>query len=118
MMVLISNLSDRLRAWLKQLPAEKLVAISIAAFILLTTTNAYPKADNQALGQQVREQVHQIDQTDKPKTTGEWNQEARETEGKPGKRVQRIAKESGEALKQFGSGYVEGAKETVRDLQN
>jgi hypothetical protein len=118
MMVLISNLSDRLQVWLKQLKTEKLIATLLATFILLTTTNAYPKSDNQALVQQIREQVHQIDQTDKPKTTGEWNQEARETEGKPGKRLERIAKESGEALKQFGSGYVEGAKETVRDLQN
>jgi hypothetical protein len=117
-MMLISKLNNYLRVWLKRLQAGRLMAVFLAAFILMTTTNAYPRSDSQALGQQVRERLHEIDQTDKPKTTGEWNQEARETEGKPGERIQRIAKESGEAIKQFGSGYVEGAKETVRDLQN
>jgi hypothetical protein len=45
------------------------------------------------------------DDSDRPKTTGEWNQEARETEDDLGQRVKRIAKETGEAVKDFGQMY-------------
>ncbi|MBW4526766.1 MAG: hypothetical protein KME18_16525 [Phormidium tanganyikae FI6-MK23] len=52
----------------------------------------------------------QNDTSDRPKTTGEWNREARETVGEPGKRVGRIAKETGEAVKDFGQMYPDTAE--------
>lgn len=45
------------------------------------------------------------DDSDRPKTTGEWNREARETSGEPGKRLDRVAKETGEAVKDLGQMY-------------
>ena len=86
--------------------------------LLLITTNANAVAANDALGAQIRERIEQTDQADRPKTTGEWNRESEATEGKPGKRLERIAKESGEAFKQFGSGYVKGVEKTAGDIQN
>ncbi len=50
------------------------------------------------------------DTSDRPKTTGEWNREARETAGEPGKRLDRIAKETGEAVKNFGQMYPDTAE--------
>ncbi|WP_371418221.1 hypothetical protein [Anabaena sp. UHCC 0253] len=58
------------------------------------------------------------DDADRPKTTGEWNKEARETEDDPVERAKRIAKESGEALKQWGSVYSDTANKSANDLQN
>ena len=52
----------------------------------------------------------QRDDSDRPKTTGEWNREARETSGEPGKRLGRIAKETGEAVKDFGQMYPDTAE--------
>ncbi|WP_325078510.1 hypothetical protein [Sphaerospermopsis aphanizomenoides] len=61
--------------------------------------------------------VHK-DDADRPKTTGEWHQEARETENAPGERAKRITKQSGEALKQWGSVYPDTAKRSAEELQD
>lgn len=112
---LISGAFANISSLLKGLQVKRLATVALVGFLLLTTNVALGQ-DNSTLGEKVREQVHQTDKADRPKTTGEWNQEARETEGSPGKRLQRIGKESAEAFKQFGSGYVEGTKETARDV--
>ncbi len=117
MMTLISKLIANIRSWLQQLQVQKLlVAVVMSAILLIGTVN--PGASNDGLSRAVRDRVDQIDPSDRPKTTGEWKQEARETEGQPGKRLERVAKESGDAFKQFGSNYVEGTKETAKDLRD
>jgi len=59
----------------------------------------------------------QNDTSDRPKTTGEWNREARQTAGKPGYRANRIAKETGEAVKDFGKLYPDTAERSGDALQ-
>ncbi len=113
---LISRTFTHISSLLKGLHVKRFSAVVLVGFLLLTTNVALGQ-DNNTLGEKVREQV-QTDQADRPKTTGEWNAEARETEGSPGKRLQRIGKESAEAFKQFGSGYVEGAKETAGSVRD
>jgi outer membrane murein-binding lipoprotein Lpp len=117
MMTSISGAIAYVRAVLKQLHVQKLLAAVVMSAILLIG-NVSPGSSNEALGKAVRDRVNQVDQSDRPKTTGEWQQEARETEGQPGKRIERVAKESGQAFKQFGSNYVEGTKEAAGDLGN
>ncbi len=116
MMTLFSNAIAYIRSLLKGLQLQQYFAFVLVGFLLLTT-NANAAPANEALAAKIRERIEQTDQADRPKTTGEWNREAKATEGQPGKRIERIAKESGEALKQFGSGYVKGAQETAGDLQ-
>ncbi|PZV16325.1 MAG: hypothetical protein DCF22_05520 [Leptolyngbya sp.] len=116
MMTLYSNAIAYLRSLAKRLQIQQYLAFALVGFLLLTT-NANAAPHNDALAAKVRERIEQTDQADRPKTTGEWNREAQETEGNPGKRLGRIAKESGEAFKQFGSGYVKGAQETASDVQ-
>ncbi|BAY79101.1 hypothetical protein NIES25_55830 (plasmid) [Nostoc linckia NIES-25] len=113
---LISNAIGHISSLLKGLQAKRFLAVVLVGFLVLTTniTSGY---GNQDLGQRVRQQVEQ-DDAQRPKTTGQWNREARETEGSPGERLGRIGQQSAEAFKQFGSGYVEGAKETARDVGN
>ena len=55
--------------------------------------------------------------SDRPKTTGEWNREAEQTEDKPGTRAERIAKETGEAVKDFGEMYQNTAERSGKALQ-
>jgi len=116
MMTLFSRTTDYVRSLLKGLHLQQYFAFVLVGFVLLTT-NANAAPHNDALGAKIRDRIEQTDQADRPKTTGEWNREAEETEGKPGKRLGRIAKESGEAFKQFGSGYVKGAQETAGDIE-
>jgi hypothetical protein len=113
---LISRAFAHISSLLKGLQVKRFSAVVLVGFLLLTTNVALGQ-DN-TLGETIRDQVHQTDQADRPKTTGEWNAEARETEGSPGKRLQRIGKESAEAFKQFGSGYAEGAKETAGSVRD
>ncbi|MCU0550309.1 MAG: hypothetical protein MUC48_13240 [Leptolyngbya sp. Prado105] len=55
--------------------------------------------------------------SDRPKTMREWNQEAEETEGNLGQRVKRIAKETEEAVKDFGQMYPNTAERSGDALQ-
>jgi len=113
---LISNAIGHISYLLQGLQVKRFLAVALVGFLVLTT-NVNSGYSNQDLGQRVRQQVEQND-AQRPKTTGQWNREARETEGSPGERLKRIGQQSGEALKEFGSGYVEGAKETARDVGN
>ncbi|MDF5710349.1 MAG: hypothetical protein PUP90_22435 [Nostoc sp. S4] len=111
---LISNIFGHISSLLKGLEVKRFLAVALVGFLVLTTNMTSGYTDKN-LGERVREQVQQ-DDARRPKTTGEWNKEARETEGNPGKRLQKIGEESAEAFKQFGSGYVEGAKNTASDV--
>ncbi|MBE9049919.1 hypothetical protein IQ243_05765 [Nostocales cyanobacterium LEGE 11386] len=116
MINLISRAITHISFLMKGIQLKRFLSIVLVGFLVLTT-NVAPEYNNKALREKVDAQIHQ-DDSQRPKTTGEWHEEARETEGSPVKRLQKIGEESAEAFKEFGSGYVEGAKETARDLQN
>lgn len=116
MINLISRSIDRITSLLKGLQVKQLLTVVFVGFLLLTT-NVDPGKNDQALPAKLRDRIDQND-ADRPKTTGQWNREAREVEGNPGERFKRIGKETGEAFKEFGSGYVKGAEKTAGDVQN
>ncbi|WP_298913878.1 hypothetical protein [uncultured Nostoc sp.] len=114
MINLISRTIGHMSSLLKGLQVKSFLAVVLVGFLVLTTNVSYGQKDK-GLGERVREQVEQND-AQRPKTVGQWNKEARETEGSPGERVKKITKESAEAFKEFGSGYVEGAQKTASDV--
>ena len=114
MINLISRTIDNISSLLKGLQVKSFLAVVLVGFLVLTTNVSYGQNDK-GLGDRVREQV-QKDDAQRPKTIGQWNKEARETEGSPGERLQKIGQQSAEAFKEFGSGYVEGAQETASDV--
>lgn len=114
MINLISRTIGDISSLLKGLQVKRFVAVVLVGFLVLTTNVTYGQNDK-GLKERVREQVEQND-AQRPKTIGQWNKEARETEGSTGERLQKIAGESAEAFKEFGSGYVEGAQETASDV--
>lgn len=114
MLNLISSTINHISSFLHKLQVKNLLAVVLVGLLVLTT-NVDAKQNNQALKENVREQIQQND-AQRPKTLGQWEKEGRETEDAPIKRLQKIGQQSGEALKEFGSGYVEGAKETARDI--
>lgn len=113
---LISRASAQIASLINGLQVKRFLAVVLVGFILLTT-NVDSKQTNKALTKQVREQAQKIDSV-RPKTTGEWYKEARETEDSPGERLQNIAKESAQAVKEFGSLYPDTAKRTAPVLQD
>lgn len=111
---LISRAIALTSAFLKELQLRRFLAVVLVGFILLTI-NGEPGSNNQAASERVKALVDQND-SQRPKTTGEWNKEARETRGSPGERLQKIAGESAEAVKDFGSLYPDTAKKSAPDL--
>jgi hypothetical protein len=95
---------------------KRFLTIALIGFLVLTT-NAMPNQDSKAVTKRINQTIHQ-DGSDRPKTTGEWNREAREVEGNPGERFERIAKQSGEAVKDFGSLYPDTAERSGDKLQD
>ncbi len=114
MINLISRTISQISSLLKGLQIKGFLAVVIVGFLVLTTNVALGQ-NNTGLKERVREQIQQ-DDSQRPRTIGEWNKEARETEGSPGERLKKIGKESAEAFKQFGSGYVEGTQKTANDV--
>ena len=116
----MTNLISRAIAYasslLKGLQLKQLFAMVLVGSLLLTT-NVNPGKNDQSLPANLRERINQND-ADRPKTTGQWNKEAREVEGNPGESFKRIGKETGEACKEFGSGYVKGAGKTADDIRS
>lgn len=112
---LIVEAISHIRSFLKSLQAKQFVAVALIGFLFLTT-NVSSGVDSGRSGQSITNKidkvVHQGD-SQRPKTTGEWNQEARETEGEPGERAARIAKESAAAVKDFGNVYPDTAKNST-----
>ncbi|MEH2123798.1 hypothetical protein [Nostoc sp.] len=114
MINLISRTISQISSLLKGLQIKGFLAVVIVGFLVLTT-NVSDGQNDKGLKERVREQVEQND-AQRPKTVGQWFKDARETEGSPGERLQKIGQQSGEAFKEFGSGYVEGAQKTAGDV--
>ncbi|WP_100898191.1 hypothetical protein [Nostoc flagelliforme] len=116
MINLISRTIANISSLLKGLQVKSFLAVVVVGFLVLTTNVNYGQEQNdKGLKERVREQVEQND-AQRPKTVGQWFKDARETEDSPGERLQKIGQQSGEAFKEFGGGYVKGAKETASDV--
>lgn len=116
MINLISRTIANISSLLKGLQVKSFLAVVVVGFLVLTTNVNYGQEQNdKGLKQRVSEQVEQND-AQRPKTVGQWFKDARETEDSPGERLQKIGQQSGEAFKEFGGGYVKGAKETASDV--
>ncbi|MCC5644407.1 hypothetical protein LC607_15955 [Nostoc sp. CHAB 5824] len=114
MINLISRTIGNISSLLKGLQVKSFLAVVVVGFLVLTT-NVSDGPNDKGLKERVRQQVEQND-AQRPKTIGQWFKDARETEDSPGERLQKIGQQSGEAFKEFGSGYVKGAQETASDV--
>lgn len=112
---LIANTATYVNSLLKKFQVKQFLAVVLVGFLLLTT-NIDSGSNNKALPKQINEIAHDRDSV-RPKTTREWEKEGRETENSPGERLGRIGKESAKAFEEFGSGYVEGAKQTANQAK-
>lgn len=111
---LISRTIAYVRSVLQGLQAKQFLSVVLVGFLVLST--GLGSGDStKAINKRVDNAIHQSN-SDRPKTTGEWQQEARETEGSPGERVQRIAKESAEAVKDWGSVYPDTAERSANEV--
>lgn len=116
---MISQATAYISSVLKEFQVKRFLAAVLVGFLLLTT-NADLGRNNrsmQSVSKKIDDVTHQID-SERPKTTGEWKQEAREVKGSPGERLENIVEESAEAVKEFGGLYPDTAKRSGRELRD
>jgi hypothetical protein len=101
--------------WFKQLQVRQFLSVIAIGFILLNTTPA-PDLASKATIDKLDRMVHQ-ENPDRPKTTKEWQQQAREVKGKPVERLERIGEQSADAIKEFGQMYPDVAKKSEQELE-
>jgi hypothetical protein len=115
-MNLISTAIDRISSLFKGLQVKRFLAVVLVGFVLLGA-NVDAGRSSKAYSSQVGSKAD-LNDPERPQTTREWKQEARETEGDPGERLQKIGQETGDALKEFGEMYQDTAKRSVRELKD
>lgn len=114
MLTLISGLMTKIGTVLKRLNLPQFLPIILVGVVLLTTEVVPDIASGKAIDR--LERKLQQENPDRPKTTAQWQQQAREVEGKPGERIKRIGEQSTDAVKEFGSMYPDVAENSGKEL--
>ncbi|MGL5793382.1 MAG: hypothetical protein ACRC06_03080 [Waterburya sp.] len=114
MIHLFSKAINHLGSLLKKTQIKSLLTTTLLGVILLTSgvssyaTNGDSAADN------ISSKIFEGN-PERPTTTREWKQEARETDNQPLERAKEIGKETKEAVKDFGKLYPNVAERTAPD---
>lgn len=115
-MNLISNAIDRISSLFNSFQVKRFLSVVLVGFVLLTA-NVDAGRNSKAYGTQISSKA-ELNNPERPQTTREWRQEARETKDEPGERAQKIGQEAGAAVKEFGEMYKDTAKRSMRELKN
>ena len=86
---IVSRAITGISSLLKKVQVMRFLSVVLVGFLLLTTNVAQDR-NTKAVTRKIDEVTHQ-DNSQRPKTMGEWQQEAQETKGDPGERVNKIA---------------------------
>jgi hypothetical protein len=116
MVIMITGAVKRLTFSFDKLQVKKFLSTILLGFLLLVT-NINPDISDKSAIDRLSGMIHQ-DKDERPKTTLEWNQQARETKGKPVEKLKRIGKQSAEAVKDFASTYPDVARKSADELNN
>jgi hypothetical protein len=115
MLTLISGAIAKIGTISNRLHLKQFLATILIGIVLLATQVMPDIASDKAIDR--LEQKVQQENPDRPKTTAEWQQQAREVKGKPGERLKRIGEQSADAVKEFGSMYPDVAKNSGKELE-
>ncbi len=114
MIHLISQTIIRFSSLLKKIQVKSFLTTVLLGAILLTSgvssyaTNGANAADN------IDSKVFESN-SERPTTTSEWRQKARETENAPLERAKEIGQESAQAIKEWGELYPDVVDRTLPD---
>lgn len=102
-----------------RLQTKHFVSLVLVGFLFLTT-NVDQRTGNPVsdLYDKIVHQDNSQNDSQRPKTMGEWNKQARETKAEPGERLKRIGEQSIDAVKDLGTVYPDTAKRGASSLQN
>lgn len=116
MQSLISGAMAKVGAILESLHIKQFLPAFLVGMMLLTT-NVDPDLPSKGAIDRLEAKVEQED-PGRPKTTREWQKQAREVEGRPGERLKRIGEQSADAIKEFGGMYPDVAEKSASELES
>jgi hypothetical protein len=116
MKIFVFRSIDKINYLINKLRLNQAFAI-FAIGLLILTTNIDPTLNKQDAVGKIDKMLQQDRDRTRPKTTAQWQQQARETKGKAGEKLKRIGEQSADAVKEFGSMYPEVAKNSIEDLK-
>jgi hypothetical protein len=111
----IGKIIAKISSLFNKLQFKQLLSIMMVGLVILSTNVAPDRASKAAVDRLDR--LVQQENPDRPKTTAQWQQQAKEVEGRPGERLKRIGEQSVDAVKEFGSTYPDVAKKSAAELQ-
>lgn len=116
----LNSLIIRTVNFLKSLSIQQSVALLLGAFVMLITipSEQAQAAQSSPAMQDKAEDILNDDESNRPKTTREWYQEARETEGEPLERTKRIVEETADAVEDWAELYPDVAERSIPALQD
>jgi hypothetical protein len=112
----IVGIISKLSSLFNKLQVKQLVSIMMVSLVILAT-NVSPDRASKATVDRLDRMVRQ-ENSDRPKTTAQWQKQAEEVEGRPGERLKRIGEQSADAVKEFGSTYPDVAKKSAAELRD
>jgi hypothetical protein len=122
MINLISGVIAYIGSFFNKIQIKNFLNFVLVGSILLTMGMGNMGNEHSSQGSNLSDrQIKKVlskDDPDRPTTTRQWNKEARQTAGKPGERLEKIGKESAEAVKDFGSLYPDVAERSIPTLKD
>ena len=121
MISLIFRTISKITCLINKLQVRQFLPIVFVGLILLATTGNSSLSNPDLSSQNSVDRVNKLVQKgdpERPKTTGEWNEQADETKDRPGEKMKRIGEQSVDAVKEFGSMYGDVAKRSSAELRN
>jgi hypothetical protein len=117
MISLFVGMINTIGSLLKNLQVKQFLSVMMIGLLLLTTNIDPGMMSKQEATQKVDKMLDR-DDNNRPKTTREWQKQAREVKGEPGERAKRIGEQSADAIKDFGAMYPDVAKRSANELEN
>lgn len=120
MLSLISKTISKISYFINKFQAKQFLPIVIVGMMLLTT-NGGPSLSNPDLS--TKKSINRIndlvqtENSERPKTTGEWDKQAEEIKGRTGEAMKRIGEQSADAVKEFGEMYGDVAERSSTELR-
>jgi hypothetical protein len=108
---------SKIGSLLKNLQIKQFLSVMMLGLLLLTT-NIDPGVMSKQEANQKVDKMLDRDDNNRPKTTREWQKQAREVKGEPIERAKRIGEQSADAVKDFGKMYPDVAKRSANELEN
>lgn len=112
--------ANRVHTFLGRINLQRVIAVMLASLVMIGTL-----APAGALAAQTENQLRNKasdlvddDESNRPKTTREWNAEARETADQPVERTKRIVEETADAIQDWAEIYPDVAERSIPALQD